>query len=519
MMDIPQDDHDLVGRFLASSGEWAFDETSFVAACLPDAPRVMDGGAFLGTFGLGLGLIKPLGFLCAVEANATALALLQSNLRRNACMPMEIIGALLAGPNTQPQPGHADPANLGSASYGDSAAEGIALPHPAASMTLAALRERFGPFDLIKLDIEGMERDVLLGDAEYLARGTTSLWVECNEHSRSLDLGSLLLSWDLDLFYFAFPSHNPDNFRGSNDQLLPWAYEAGLLAAPKIKPRLSEQLTAHRCILRPIRSREELEEAMWFTPRWLPQELADANPTTLAAVASRALSGQARDVFMRANVQLDGLSIWERLERTQDGLAQAQALLTSLTGELETERHIRHEVEQLAISRLAEMNGERQLRTDAEAVAAASAGELAQERALRDEAEAVVKARASEFLHERNLRHEAETRAAAAMSAALLRLEELGLAREAAIKAAAADVERLGTHLATSKTRATTAEHQAETLHAALQDLANQLALMRASLGWRVVNRGQRFVSGKPRLHGLLRRMRAVVGTAIGRRK
>lgn len=85
-LNVTINDDDLIGRFLTETGEWAFDEASFIASTLNDGARVLDGGAFLGTFGLGVALRRKLGLLCAVEANPLVLPLLEANLRRNACL-------------------------------------------------------------------------------------------------------------------------------------------------------------------------------------------------------------------------------------------------------------------------------------------------------------------------------------------------------------------------------------------------------------------------------------------------
>jgi len=329
-LSITSDGDDLIGRFLKECGEWAFFETSFIASVLEDGARVLDGGAFLGTFGLGIGLRRKLGLLCAAEANPQIIPLLDANLRRNANAQFEVIGSLLTGSDGPPRIGHVNPGNLGSASYSEDALSDEILPHPEAVVTLKTLRERYGSFDLIKLDIEGMEREVLLGDEEYLSRGSTTLWIECNENQRALDVLDLLLSWGVQVNYFAFPSHNPDNFLSLHKPILPWAYEAGLLVSPGRPPVLSGELSEHGCILRSVASRDALEDAMWFTPRGLPEELAVADAPALAAVASRALRGQERSRFLVAEL---AENVWSRLAATQEGLACAEHLAVSRLAE------------------------------------------------------------------------------------------------------------------------------------------------------------------------------------------
>lgn len=277
---------DVISRFLARCGEWGWDETGFVASALPERARVLDVGAYLGTFGLGLSLRKRLGFLCLVEANREILPLLRENIQENATCPAAVVSAMVGGADLALRPGRGDPKNLGSTSFASDAEGDPVTDFPERALALAQLRAQYGHFDLIKLDVEGMERDVLYADRDYLSRGEATLWIECNETANSLRAAELALSWRLPTWYFAFPSHNPDNYRAEREPIYPWAYEAGLLVAPRIPPAMDAQLQAHNCILRPIGGIAELKEAMWFTPRWLPRELAHADFAQVAAAAS-----------------------------------------------------------------------------------------------------------------------------------------------------------------------------------------------------------------------------------------
>jgi hypothetical protein len=163
-------------------------------------------------------------------------------------------------------------------------------------VTLAALRAEYGPFDLIKFDIEGMEREVLSADADYLSRGNCAIWVECNEAYASLQLAELLLGWTSELSYFAFPAFNPDNFNNETSPIFPWAFEAGLLVFPRAPPVLTPELAQNACILRPIRSIDDLREALWRTPRWgMADWPARAEAAEIAALAGRSLLGLSYD--------------------------------------------------------------------------------------------------------------------------------------------------------------------------------------------------------------------------------
>jgi len=258
-------DPDLIEGFLRQYGEWGWDEACFIASILPENARVLDIGAYLGTFGLGVSLLRPLGALCAVEANPTLLPSLAANLRLAPC-PAIAIEAMVAAPDVQARAGAA-PAGNASAAFFVPEAPGDPVPAPARTVTLEPLRAEHGPFDMIKLDAEGMEAEILQSDAAFLVGGNTALWVECNEDPRALELCALLLGWGLQVHLFAAPVHNQDHLGPNPAPTHPWSYEAGLLAVPRRASRLDPDLQRHHCILRRIGSVAELEEALWRIPR------------------------------------------------------------------------------------------------------------------------------------------------------------------------------------------------------------------------------------------------------------
>jgi len=436
---------------------------------------------------------------------------------------------MVAGKPSLPRAGWGDPGNLGSTSFAAHNANGHPVAPAERAVTLAGLRAEHGDFDLIKLDVEGMEQEILEGDREYLARGGTTLWVECNENSKSLALAEMLLSWGLKIYYFAFPSHNPDNFRGETHPIFPWAYEAGLLVAPNCQPVLDTDLTAHLCILRPIRAVQDLLDAMWRTPRWLPADLAHADTAELAAVAGRALRGQARDAFLVAEtgvtVSAPNMTIWDRLAAAEAGLSEAQALAFERQDQLRQERERREaaeaglsEARTLAFERQDQLRQEREQREAAEAALS--------------EARAVAFERQDQLERERERREAADLRLATTAALALARLGDLGAERErtqlatnnleaveARLHAAERQAEaRLRAAERQAEARLQAAEQQADAVRRQRDDAEAQLAAIRTTVVWRIARPINAFIGTRPRLHTALRRMRGVVGTLLGRR-
>lgn len=284
-MKVPENPDDLIRRFLAYYGEWAGIECRFVAQLLEPGSRVLDLGAFLGTFSLGLSRYADLSFVCAVEGNETVSALAAANLARNLGVKFNFVSAVVVGgPGARVK--LQDNANLGATNFvaqTSSSAEGSA---PQTVVILSDVIAENGPFNLIKMDVEGMELELL--QSVDLELGDSTLWIECNDRPASVDVCRLLLQRGYDLTYFAFPSHNPDNFARQEVPIFPYAYEAGLVASRRKLPDMN-MLEDLGCFSRSIATPQDLVEALSATPRWCPPGWENLSKAELVAVGSRSL--------------------------------------------------------------------------------------------------------------------------------------------------------------------------------------------------------------------------------------
>ncbi|MBF0877894.1 FkbM family methyltransferase [Gluconobacter cerevisiae] len=319
---VPDLKHDLIGRFLDYYGEWAFNEVRFCASLLKDGARVLDIGAFIGTFSLGVASLRRLNSLCVVEGNPELIPFLNANISGAAHSPdISCINAIVAPRGYEVHGHYGQEENLGSTSfvYDETTVDVPDDVSMKATLTLTELREQNGPFDLIKIDAEGMEYAILKDDKEFVATGNSLIWIECNEEISSLDCADLLLGLGLTLHYFAFPAHNFENYRSQIEPLLPWAYEAGLLASrQQIIPELDSLLTHNLCILKKITSREDLRRVLWETPRWTPSGWPMTySSVKLAALASRQVRNQSYEIFLDDKGASDRVAPEEDLSENQ----------------------------------------------------------------------------------------------------------------------------------------------------------------------------------------------------------
>lgn len=293
---------DLISRFVRDYGEWSWLEVEFVGGFVDAGASVLDAGAFVGTFSLGLRGRSP-GRVVAVEANPGVLPLLQANFERLAPSGYVVEHALLGDgqpPTVLPRMASAD--NLGSLSYvPESLPEGVPASDalPPVGTTLAALRERHGAFDLLKLDVEGSELAALRGDETWLRAHLPTLWVECNERLGVFPLFEFMASLGYELHYFAYPSHHDHNFRGNPVRLFALAYEAGLLAVrPGTAVALSDHLAQCGCDLRRVDDAATLRRCLFETPRWGLAEWVELPRSRLLALLSRHYRRQSLDDFI-----------------------------------------------------------------------------------------------------------------------------------------------------------------------------------------------------------------------------
>lgn len=318
-LQVMADDQDLIGRFLEHYGEWSHLEVEYLAQYLRRDARVLDIGAFVGTFTLGLAQTSRLGYSCMVESNPAAAALLRTNAEAHLSFDHHVVAALVIDPQAPPiARGLAQAHNAGSASFVADADGTLEVAMPSATTTLAELTSEHGAFDLVKLDVEGMELDLLASCPPLLEQRDSLIWAECNEHPRSVALARRMLQTGRPLTYFAWPSHNPDNHRGEQVPIFAFAYEAGLLLGADTLA-LSPRFRKAGCIARLIHTVEDLLDALWHTPRWAPREWATASTHELVGVASHLTLGCERSTFLQSDKTRpdDGTGRLEVLRRAE----------------------------------------------------------------------------------------------------------------------------------------------------------------------------------------------------------
>jgi hypothetical protein len=213
----------FIGRSLDRYGEFSHGESELFRQIVRPGDVVVEVGANIGAHTVHLArLVGSGGAIHAFEPQRLVFQALCANMALNG------VGR---GPGTVLVP-QLDPdvaQNFGGLALGGGL-EGERVP-----MTTIDARP-LGRCRLIKIDVEGMERDVLLGAAGTIRRHRPFLYVENDRRDRSDDLIRHLDGLGYDLYWHRPPLYNPDNYLGAPENVFGSLVSANMLGIPPDEP-------------------------------------------------------------------------------------------------------------------------------------------------------------------------------------------------------------------------------------------------------------------------------------------
>jgi len=228
MLYLPRDR--FVGRSLDLYGEFSELEARVFDQILAPGAAVIEVGANIGAHTVHLAkLVGPNGNVLAFEPQRAMFYLLCANLALNEQFQVRAYRAAVgrqAGSVEVPLIDHRTDANFGGVSVGRTE-HGEEVP-------LTTLdRFPFNALHLIKIDVEGMEIEVLLGARATIAQHRPILYVENDRRENSHRLIQLIEELGYDLHWHTPPLFNPENFAGASDNVFPGIVSINVLCVPK----------------------------------------------------------------------------------------------------------------------------------------------------------------------------------------------------------------------------------------------------------------------------------------------
>jgi len=218
---------DLISTALKDYGEWAHNEIELLLGLIDSGCCVYDVGAFVGTHSVAFAeRVGPSGKVFAFEPNKSSFRLLVMNTCTERRANVRSFNLAVGASNGFVKSMTPDKSNIGLSVLQETADE---FDRDRVSMKSLDTLDLDSDPSLIKIDVEGMELDVLEGAAKIIARSRPFVYAEVNTVAKALTL----LGWSREHNYRCFGcSHlafNPDNFLLNDNNIFGDGRECALI--------------------------------------------------------------------------------------------------------------------------------------------------------------------------------------------------------------------------------------------------------------------------------------------------
>lgn len=211
------------GRMLELYGEFSEGEHDAFAGILRPGMTVVEAGANIGAHTLGIAhLVGPAGRVLAFEPQRAIFQVLCANMALNGITCVEAHWAAAgssAGSLAVPRLDLRMSGNFGGVELGEGRATLAAPEEPVPVVTLDSFA--LPACHLIKIDVEGMEAEVLRGAAATIARCRPVIYAENDRPARSPELLGLLDGMGYRAYWHVPPYVRMPNFRANPDNEFP----------------------------------------------------------------------------------------------------------------------------------------------------------------------------------------------------------------------------------------------------------------------------------------------------------
>jgi len=221
---------EYIGRSLDIYGEFSEQEASLFHQIIKPGMVVLDIGANIGAHTIGIAkIVGGTGQVVAFEPQRVIQQMLCGNLALNGLsntLALMIALGKQQGMIEVPRVDYGQQGNFG----------GVALTMKLGGESVPLLTIdsfNFPRCDFIKLDVEGMEQDVLEGAVQTLARCNPILYVENDRREKSPALIELLFKQGYRLYWHLPPLFNAENYFGESKNIFPTIHSINMLGIPK----------------------------------------------------------------------------------------------------------------------------------------------------------------------------------------------------------------------------------------------------------------------------------------------
>jgi FkbM family methyltransferase len=208
--------HDVyIGRSLEKYGEYNKEETDFLMLAAPEGGIVVEVGSNIGCHTIPLAQkVGPNGHVLAFEPQRVIHQMLCGNLALNAIWNVSAERVALGnkeGIIYVPPQDYTNEGNFGGVELTESGGE----PAPLMKLDMYPLPA----LHLFKIDVEGMELQVIQGADAVIKKFRPLIYVENDRKEKSAELIGALRALDYDLYWHLPPLFHPDNYREDKENV------------------------------------------------------------------------------------------------------------------------------------------------------------------------------------------------------------------------------------------------------------------------------------------------------------
>jgi FkbM family methyltransferase len=232
-----------IGKSLSTYGEWAENEIEFLRGVVKEGDIVLDVGANIGTHTCSfLNMVGRTGKVYAFEAQRFLYEILEKNCTNlHPSSEVELLHAVVSshvGQVTEEQVDYKKDRNFGAISFTAANSRALETGEAIAVITIDSLD--LEKCDLIKVDVEGMEAEVLRGAHETIRQLLPLVFFECNDLEAGWECLSILDEiGGYEYFVHASSPYNPENFNGVSENIFFDYMESNIIAVPGKHPAVS----------------------------------------------------------------------------------------------------------------------------------------------------------------------------------------------------------------------------------------------------------------------------------------
>lgn len=228
-------DDSVIGAALGRYGEWAEQELYLLHQLVRPGDTVIDAGANVGCHALALArFVGNAGRVIAIEAQPAMFDLLATNVTLNSAGCVRCVFALAdraSGATSFALDLAAPAGNYGAVSFADGQRrQAVGARLPVAVLALDDLG--LDRCALVKIDVEGMELEVLQGAQRLLLECAPHLYFEQATDKQRAQIFELLRGMGYQLYWHVANPFNRANFHGAHVNMFGGACETNVLAVP-----------------------------------------------------------------------------------------------------------------------------------------------------------------------------------------------------------------------------------------------------------------------------------------------